>query len=561
VAGVLPCAVKVTNAMTALVSCLCVTEGRPAFMPWLLWGFDRQTHPEKELIVVDSSPIPWSFRRANVRVIAAPPGTNVPTKRNLALDAAQGKYLAWFDDDDWQHPERLERLFSATQNHSTLVGSCRSWFIDVFAARARPYDGRNSLIFNTALFQTELAREVRFNEQCHRASDTPWLRQVRQRPRQRELCLATDCLSLWLCHDQNISNPRRKRQFSTPLEDLQSHIGIGPWGDTTERLLALRQALPASALGPVTPQRERLDRDRFDGSRSTRNPRASRLHGPNPLDSTDAVAPVSAPADLPLDPTTVSDPSVVATLEPPRLENGSTVFESVKVIAFLRPQDPTLNHRLIAHFKRQLGLSECEIITVHPTTDDINLENLRHSLSRVREDFLLVLRPQVLFNGKSGTWLPEGVRRLRRTPELALVTAHPGKPRGPLGTARSMAENSHLDWDNPQRAFRWRSPPHSYFLTRRAWLTEALELEAQGSLTQVIHRKFCKENALALALPTLGTYAVEFSRELQTVDAGWIDRIEAERLPKSYNHAFLNLPIVCHPRSSRDATHAPIMIV
>jgi hypothetical protein len=125
-----------------------------------------------------------------------------------------------------------------------------------------------------------------------------------------------------------------------------------------------------------------------------------------------------------------------------------------------------------------------------------------------------------------------------------------------------MAENAHLDWDNPQRAFRWRSPPHSYFLTRREWLSEALEFETQESLTQAIHRKFCEENALALALPTLGTYAVEFSRELQTMDAGWIERIEVERLPKTYcKQAFLNLPTVCHPRSSRDATHAPIMIV
>ncbi len=39
-----------------LISCLCVTEGRPAFLPWLCWGFERQTWPHKELLIVDSSP-------------------------------------------------------------------------------------------------------------------------------------------------------------------------------------------------------------------------------------------------------------------------------------------------------------------------------------------------------------------------------------------------------------------------------------------------------------------------------------------------------------------------
>ena len=31
-----------SDITSPFVSCLCVTEGRPAFMPWLLWCFDRQ---------------------------------------------------------------------------------------------------------------------------------------------------------------------------------------------------------------------------------------------------------------------------------------------------------------------------------------------------------------------------------------------------------------------------------------------------------------------------------------------------------------------------------------
>ena len=69
-----------------LVSCLCVTENRPAFMPWLLWCFDRQTWANRELVIIDSSAQPFTVpSRDDIRVIPAPCGTSVGRKRNLAL--------------------------------------------------------------------------------------------------------------------------------------------------------------------------------------------------------------------------------------------------------------------------------------------------------------------------------------------------------------------------------------------------------------------------------------------------------------------------------------------
>ena len=57
-----------------LVSSICVTEGRPAFMPWLLWCFDRQTWPHRELLILDSSERPFVSSRNDVRVVALPRG-------------------------------------------------------------------------------------------------------------------------------------------------------------------------------------------------------------------------------------------------------------------------------------------------------------------------------------------------------------------------------------------------------------------------------------------------------------------------------------------------------
>src|SRR5690606_7961354 len=142
----------------------------------------RQAYGNKELVIVDSSSEPTSIQSPGVRVIPAPAGTNIPRKRNLALAAAAGQFVAWFDDDDWQHPERLSRLLGVLEEgrgagHG-FAGCSRSWFIDLYALRARPYDGLGHLIFNTALFRRGAVEGVSFDESRDRASDTVWLRHV-----------------------------------------------------------------------------------------------------------------------------------------------------------------------------------------------------------------------------------------------------------------------------------------------------------------------------------------------------------------------------------------------
>ena len=73
------------------VSCLCVTENRPAFVPWLLWNFNKQDHPSRELVIVDSSREPLApASDAGVTVVRCAPGTSVARKRNLAVEAARG---------------------------------------------------------------------------------------------------------------------------------------------------------------------------------------------------------------------------------------------------------------------------------------------------------------------------------------------------------------------------------------------------------------------------------------------------------------------------------------
>jgi hypothetical protein len=521
-------------------------------MPWLLWGFERQTHRERELIVIDSSPVPWSCSRANVRVIPAPPGSNVPVKRNLALNAARGTFVAWFDDDDWQHPERLERLVEAIRDDHAIAGSCQSWFLDLFTEAARPYDGRGSLIFNTALYRTELARSVRFDEGCHRASDTPWLRAVRGQHRNREIQLRDDGLTLWLCHDQNISNPRHKRRFVTPLAELKERIGEQAWADTNVQLTQLRERLPSSIAPPL--RHENAD----PHGAPTRNPWAARRHETRrPLEPLDDLRPLPIPAVIATTPTKLPGKS---------LEIALPGLDQIHPFVLAAPRNQEVVARLTEHWQRQLQLPWNEPTVVVVERQDHEVEQLAEAVNHCAAEFLLVLRPQVLFLGTGAGWLLEGQRRLRQAPEVVQITAHPGKPQGPLGTSRSMASNGRLGWDGRLSAFRWRKPPETYFLLRRTWLATLLAQTTQPELRSAIAEHFTNSDALALALPTAGSSALELTETLDASQLLWLERAEAARLPKQFfGQAFVELPrtptVPCPPRTSLVTTVATIMTV
>ncbi|MDX6511428.1 MAG: hypothetical protein QOE36_932, partial [Gaiellaceae bacterium] len=61
-----------------LVSCLCVTEDRPAFLPWLLWNYRKQDYEARELVIVDSSSeLSRMADEPGVTVVPCPPRTSV----------------------------------------------------------------------------------------------------------------------------------------------------------------------------------------------------------------------------------------------------------------------------------------------------------------------------------------------------------------------------------------------------------------------------------------------------------------------------------------------------
>jgi hypothetical protein len=514
-----------------LISCLCVTERRAAFMPWLLWSFDRQTWPHRELIIVDSSSPPFQSSRPDVRVHGAAPGSNIPDKRNQALRHARGSLIAWFDDDDWQHPERLERLARALAGGAALAGGTRSWFVDLHGHGCRSYDGQGAMVFNGAGFRRELAAGVSFDVGRRRASDTTWMQAITARAGTAVAKIDQVPLTLWLCHAQNISNPRTRGSYPVDLDVLRRQVGPQGWEETDHQLDRLRLALPAPAGGaPLRPsfaaessaadgaahhgdggdQRHHRPNGDLEAGRA-RDPRARRM-------ANDRLRRTATPPTETIQAAPPAHPAHPARRSRPAPARATSSGAPTSFIVFATPADARHLEVVVPHLVRQARYPFRETLGVHGADSSAGgaaevgaaLERLRraavldrllgsqalidggwsqagqlHALparavvqaldDAVGEYVVVTAANQLVHASGGSSWVDQAVRALQRDPGLLLVEPHPGPPAGASGTARSLGLHAAgRRWDAGLRI--WRAP-HSLgqtFVARRDGLLRAL---------------------------------------------------------------------------------------
>ena len=99
-----------------LVSCLMVTADRRRLCRRAIRCYNRQTYPNRELVVADDGEQDLTLAldavpEEELTHVRLPSDKDhvLGQLRNRALDAASGTLRAQWDDDDWYHPERIER--------------------------------------------------------------------------------------------------------------------------------------------------------------------------------------------------------------------------------------------------------------------------------------------------------------------------------------------------------------------------------------------------------------------------------------------------------------------
>ena len=98
------------------VSCLMVTADRPDLCRRAIRCYNRQTYKNKELVVVDDGETDLATVLSEVpddelTYLRLPGSSNyvLGKLRNIALDTASGDIFTQWDDDEWYHPERIEK--------------------------------------------------------------------------------------------------------------------------------------------------------------------------------------------------------------------------------------------------------------------------------------------------------------------------------------------------------------------------------------------------------------------------------------------------------------------
>ncbi len=492
-------------AENPLVSCLCVTEDRPAFMPWLLWSYDRQSWPRRELVIVDSSAEPAAFPgREDVRVVAAPHGTGVAQKRNQALEEARGEIVSWFDDDDWQHPEKLSWLAEALAGGAVWAGARHGWFVGLAERRCERYrSARREVVFNSAGFVREAVLPVEFPARVRRASDTRWLRQVYQRHRGRGAVVDRP-LFFWLCHRRNLSNPARRRRLGVSLSELADEVGPEAWDGTEEALDALEERLRAAGDGAARRTSPKPRRARTGG----RKPEPA--EGRQPETELGKQPPVSAMIKA-----TVLDAPYLEVMARHMLAQARFPFaervlvidrpasfagkyrsrpradeaELDRIVERLRTDgviDRTLEvdteaGRVRAVLERYFG-GEASRVPTHAATGGPIYPTL-FGLESMASDHVLQYDADVFFHAGEGSWVSRALEVMARDRDLWLMMTHPGPPAGPPGSSLGRRNARIAEWDPELEVWRFRTATTRYFLCDRRRLHGRLQLHPRSGRT------------------------------------------------------------------------------
>lgn len=146
--------------MNPLVTCICVTRNRRAWLPRAIECFLRQTYEPRELVIVwDGLDIADLVPVADLRIRSARSAEmqTIGLKRNQACEESFGDIIAHWDDDDHSEPLRLaDQVARLAKSGKAVTGYHTMLFTDKTpgdeaAASWWKYTGSAGFVMGTSL--------------------------------------------------------------------------------------------------------------------------------------------------------------------------------------------------------------------------------------------------------------------------------------------------------------------------------------------------------------------------------------------------------------------------
>jgi glycosyltransferase involved in cell wall biosynthesis len=172
-------------------SLIVATKGRTAELARLIASIDSQNESDYELIIVDQNDddrlIPILERSANQdRIVHLKSSPGVSHARNVGMEQARGKIIAFPDDDCWYPPDILRMVsdwFETNRSYDILTvnsldadgrRSANRWFQN--SCDLRPLNiYRTSVGYSIFIRADGIARIVRYDEEIGPGANTPYL--------------------------------------------------------------------------------------------------------------------------------------------------------------------------------------------------------------------------------------------------------------------------------------------------------------------------------------------------------------------------------------------------